>query len=64
MAKLASKDRFFSRDEVENHNKGGDIWLIIDCVVYDVSNWIHKHPGIEFITFHQSVASFDFLKNF
>eukprot|EP00795_Rhopilema_esculentum_P002711 gene2711-923_t len=38
---------FYSREEVKKHNKDGDIWLIIDCVVYDVSKWIHKHPGGE-----------------
>ena len=36
---------FYSREEVKKHNKDGDIWLIIDCVVYDVSKWIQKHPG-------------------
>lgn len=45
MAKRVSKDTFYTREEVENHNKDGDLWLIIDCVVYDVSNWIEKHPG-------------------
>ncbi len=35
----------FTREEVEKHNEDGDIWLIIDGIVYDVSKWIYKHPG-------------------
>ena len=36
---------FYTREEVAKHNKDDDIWLIINSMVYDVSKWIHKHPG-------------------
>ena len=45
MPRPATKNTFYSREEVEKHNKDGDLWLIIDCLVYDVSSWIQKHPG-------------------
>ena len=45
MSRPATKNTFYSREEVEKHNKDGDLWLIIDCLVYDVSSWIKKHPG-------------------
>lgn len=47
MPRPATKNTFYSREEVEKHNKDGDLWLIIDCLVYDVSSWIQKHPGGE-----------------
>eukprot|EP01101_Sappina_pedata_P009632 TRINITY_DN567_c0_g1_i1.p2 TRINITY_DN567_c0_g1~~TRINITY_DN567_c0_g1_i1.p2 ORF type:complete len:428 (+),score=160.72 TRINITY_DN567_c0_g1_i1:280-1563(+) len=31
--------------EISKHNKIGDSWLVIDREVYDVSDWILKHPG-------------------
>lgn len=30
----------FSRDEVEKHSKSGDMWIIIDAKVYDVSKFM------------------------
>ena len=31
--------------EVSTHNKTGNIWIIIDNEVYDVSKFQHEHPG-------------------
>ena len=56
----------FSLDEVKQHNKDGDMWIILSSKVYNVSNWIRRHPGGElaiknfagmdcteqFVTFH------------
>jgi len=39
------KDRKFSAAEVAQHCTKGDVWIVIDGVVYDVSNWIPRHPG-------------------
>ncbi|KAI9347176.1 acyl-CoA dehydrogenase/oxidase [Zopfochytrium polystomum] len=39
--------RSFSRAEVASHNKDGDLWIIIDAVVYDVSDFAALHPGGE-----------------
>jgi cytochrome b involved in lipid metabolism len=35
----------FSRLEVARHFGDGDLWLILDDLVYDVSPYLEKHPG-------------------
>ncbi|MFA6436120.1 MAG: cytochrome b5-like heme/steroid binding domain-containing protein [Candidatus Gracilibacteria bacterium] len=35
----------FTTTEVTQHNTANDCYLIIDTKVYDVSNYINKHPG-------------------
>ena len=35
----------FSRDEVAQHNGVGDLWVIIDEDVYDLSDFMNEHPG-------------------
>jgi monoamine oxidase len=35
----------FTMQEVKKHNKKSDAWLVINNKVYNVTNWIDKHPG-------------------
>jgi cytochrome b involved in lipid metabolism len=35
----------FTMQEVKKHNKKSDAWLLINNKVYNVTNWIDKHPG-------------------
>ncbi|TPX62529.1 hypothetical protein PhCBS80983_g00251 [Powellomyces hirtus] len=43
---MAKKEmRQFSKEEVASHNKEGDLWIIIDGVVYDLTNFADLHPG-------------------
>ncbi|GAA6005841.1 hypothetical protein JCM11491_004030 [Sporobolomyces phaffii] len=35
----------FSTEEVAKHNKEGDLWIIIDSAVYDLSKFVDLHPG-------------------
>lgn len=35
----------FSEDEVAQHNGVGDLWVIIDGEVYDLSDFMDEHPG-------------------
>ena len=32
-------------DEVAKHNKPGDLWIVVENVVYDVSKFQEDHPG-------------------
>jgi monoamine oxidase len=35
----------FTLGEVKKHNKKNDAWTIIENKVYNITNWIPKHPG-------------------
>ena len=39
--------KIITRVEFEKHNVLGDCWIEIDGKVYDVSEWMKKHPGGE-----------------
>jgi cytochrome P450/NADPH-cytochrome P450 reductase len=32
-------------DEILRHDRPGDYWIVVGGLVYDVSEWIHHHPG-------------------
>ncbi|TFK72941.1 peroxisomal acyl-CoA-dehydrogenase [Pluteus cervinus] len=43
---MASKQlRQLTRDEVDKHNQPGDLWVVIDAKVYDLSRFQDLHPG-------------------
>ncbi|KAI0475365.1 acyl-CoA dehydrogenase NM domain-like protein [Xylariaceae sp. FL0804] len=35
----------FSKDAVASHNKGDDLWIIVDDDVYDLTKFQEEHPG-------------------
>ena len=41
------KMKYYSLDEVKQHNSKGDYWIVIDSGVYDLSRWASHHPGGE-----------------
>ena len=43
MGNIINKEYTFT--EINKHNKLDDMWIIIDNKVYDVSNYLLKHPG-------------------
>ena len=35
----------YTLEEVSKHDKEDDCWVIIENKVYNVTNWLPKHPG-------------------
>ncbi|KAK0469827.1 peroxisomal acyl-CoA-dehydrogenase [Desarmillaria tabescens] len=48
-----------SREEVAKHNKDGDLWIIIDTRVFDVSRFKDMHPGGAAVLLDAQVAGQD-----
>ena len=42
---MSGGDTEFTIDEIAQHNKEGDCWIIIDGGVYDASTFMSEHPG-------------------
>ena len=36
---------YYTADEVKTHNTKSDLWVIIDSKVYDLTDYVAKHPG-------------------
>ncbi|KAL7009249.1 hypothetical protein EMMF5_001447 [Cystobasidiomycetes sp. EMM_F5] len=49
----------FSRAEVAKHNKEGDLWIVVDTAVYDLSKFAALHPGGANVLLEASVAGKD-----
>ncbi|EIN04041.1 acyl-CoA dehydrogenase, partial [Punctularia strigosozonata HHB-11173 SS5] len=49
----------FTREEVAKHNKQGDLWIIIDAKVYDVSRFQDLHPGGASVFFNDDIPGDD-----
>jgi len=43
--KELNKNKFYSKEEVAQHNSKDDCWIIINNKVYDVTSWLPRHPG-------------------
>ncbi|XP_013740383.2 cytochrome b5-like [Brassica napus] len=48
---MASDKKVFTFDEVSQHNKRDDCWLIISGKVYDVTPFMDVHPGGDDVLF-------------
>ncbi|OSX60485.1 hypothetical protein POSPLADRAFT_1183028 [Postia placenta MAD-698-R-SB12] len=46
-------------DEVSKHNKEGDVWIVIDSKVYNISKFANMHPGGTGILYAESIAGKD-----
>jgi len=49
----------FTRAEVAKHNKKGDLWIVCDTAVYDLSKFAALHPGGEAVLYDVTVAGKD-----
>ncbi|KAI0322547.1 acyl-CoA dehydrogenase NM domain-like protein [Amylostereum chailletii] len=57
---MASKQlKTITREEVALHNKDGDLWVIIDAKVYDISRFKNLHPGGAAVLLDDDVAGQD-----
>ncbi|KDQ57209.1 hypothetical protein JAAARDRAFT_178819 [Jaapia argillacea MUCL 33604] len=48
-----------SREDVAQHNKEGDLWVIVDAKVYDLSRFKDLHPGGAAVLLDEEVAGQD-----
>lgn len=37
--------KYYTLDEIKQHNNKASCWTIINNMVYDLTNWIDSHPG-------------------
>ncbi|VDD82960.1 unnamed protein product [Mesocestoides corti] len=45
---MGSTTRVIRMEEVKQHNKDKDCWIVIHDNVYDVSQFLEEHPGGDF----------------
>ncbi|KXN91720.1 2-methylacyl-CoA dehydrogenase, mitochondrial [Leucoagaricus sp. SymC.cos] len=49
----------FTKEEVAKHNKDGDLWVVVDSKVYDLSRFAKMHPGGLAVLLDSEVAGQD-----
>ncbi|XP_065170267.1 cytochrome b5-like [Atheta coriaria] len=47
MASSSGLIKKYTREEVKRHNSNDDLWIILDNNVYDLTDFVYKHPGGE-----------------
>nr|GAT49476.1 acyl-CoA dehydrogenase [Mycena chlorophos] len=56
---MAGASKQFTKEEIAKHNKQGDLWLVVDSKVYDVSRFAAMHPGGLSVLLDEEVAGQD-----
>ncbi|KAF9450325.1 acyl-CoA dehydrogenase [Macrolepiota fuliginosa MF-IS2] len=57
---MATKEmKLFTTEEVAKHNRDGDLWIIIDSKVYDISKFKNLHPGGASVLLDEDIAGQD-----
>ena len=44
-SKFSIPEKEFTMEEVAKHNKKDDLWVVVNGVVMDLTNWLDEHPG-------------------
>jgi fatty acid desaturase 2 (delta-6 desaturase) len=42
---MGKEETVYTWSEVQLHTKKDDKWLVMDGQVYNITNWVSKHPG-------------------
>ncbi|TDL29082.1 acyl-CoA dehydrogenase [Rickenella mellea] len=56
---MAKQLKEFTLDDVAKHNKEGDLWIVVDSKVYDVSRFADLHPGGPSVLLGEKIAGQD-----
>ncbi|KAF9496768.1 acyl-CoA dehydrogenase NM domain-like protein [Pleurotus eryngii] len=54
-----SKTKQYTKEEIAKHNKPGDLWIVVDSKVYDLSRFGAMHPGGFAVLLDDEVAGQD-----
>ncbi|KAF9057315.1 peroxisomal acyl-CoA-dehydrogenase [Panaeolus papilionaceus] len=55
----AAQLKEYTIEEIAQHNKEGDVWVIIDAKVYDLTRFADLHPGGANVLYAESIAGKD-----
>jgi len=61
---MSKEMKIFSADEIAKHNKEGDLWVVIDAKVYDLTRFAAMHPGGSTVLYDADVAGQDATEQF
>ncbi|KAI0787905.1 acyl-CoA dehydrogenase NM domain-like protein [Fomes fomentarius] len=56
---MSKELKVFTREEVAQHNKQDDLWIIVDAKVYDVTRFKNLHPGGISVFYEEDIAGQD-----
>ncbi|KAH9010670.1 acyl-CoA dehydrogenase NM domain-like protein [Lactarius pseudohatsudake] len=59
MATTTKQLQKLNRDDVTKHNKAGDLWVVIDSKVYDLTRFKNLHPGGAAVLLDDDIAGQD-----
>ncbi|TFL03927.1 acyl-CoA dehydrogenase [Pterulicium gracile] len=61
---MSKELKVMSLDDVSKHNKDGDLWVVVDSIVYNLSKFKDLHPGGASVLLDPEVAGQDATEQF